>query len=285
MTALPNVLRRGLPFAADPLSRLAMLTIIALATVGVIGPILHLGGDPTAIGGPRLAPPGLEYPIGTDTLGRSLVPRVVEGIRATLIFASVAVLITAVIGTCIGTLAAYLGSVIDEIVVRFADVLFSFPGMLMALIVSAMVGPGSTSAVLAIILITLPLMIRVARASTLRVANRDFVVTARVGGASMPRILLVHLLPNIAGAMVVQATYALSVGMLIEGGISFLGLGVQPPESSLGSLLSQGKAYMTVAPWLVLGPGLILALAILSVNLVGDGVRDAFQPKQSQSLT
>jgi peptide/nickel transport system permease protein len=285
MTAIARMMRAGLPFSADTFARVALVSLVALALVGAIGPLVHLGGNPHATIFPRLVPPGVEFPFGTDTLGRSLLPRVVEGIRPTFVIAAAAVLIASFIGTGIGMVAGYVGSIVDEIAVRAADVLFSFPGMLLALMVAAVAGRGAVGPVVTIVLATSPLMIRVARAATLRVKNRDYVVAARVGGASTLRILMVHLLPNVAGAMVVQATYALSVGMIIEGGMSFLGLGVQPPQSSLGSLLEQGKGYITVAPWLVLAPGLTLALAILSVNLVGDGVRDALEPRQPRTLT
>src|SRR5262249_46297668 len=149
-----------------------------------------------------------------------------------------------------------------------------FPSLLLAILLVAIVGPGPTGAVLAIMLICVPLMTRVVRAASLVVVGRDFVTAAKVGGASPARILLVHVLPNVAGPAVVQATYALSVGMLIESGLSFLGLGLQPPKASLGSLVHEGAVYLPIAPWLVLIPGALLALAIMSVNLVGDGLRD-----------
>jgi peptide/nickel transport system permease protein len=129
---------------------------------------------------------------------------------------------------------------------------------------------------ISVAIFTIPMMIRVIRAASMRVVGRDFVVAARVGGARPVRVLLVHVLPSVAGAAVVQATYALSVGMLIESGLSFLGLGVQPPKASLGSLVYEGSLYLPIAPWLVLIPGVLLALAIMSVNLLGDGLRDLF---------
>jgi peptide/nickel transport system permease protein len=129
--------------------------------------------------------------------------------------------------------------------------------------------------VISIVLICSPQMVRVVRAASLNVVHRDFVTAARVGGASTPRVLLIHVLPNIAGTAIVQATYALSVGMLIESGLSFLGLGLQPPQASLGSLVHEGAVYLPIAPWLVLIPGAVLAAVIMSVNLVGDGLRDA----------
>jgi len=166
----------------------------------------------------------------------------------------------------------------DEIVPRLADLMFSFPAILLAIMISAILKPGTPSAIAAIVIETLPVMIRVVRAATLAVAEQDFVIQARIAGAGLGRILALHLLPNVATVIVVQAAYSISFGMIIESGISFLGLGVQPPEASLGSLLHDGRVYLSIAPWLVFVPGLVLAITILSVNLVGDGLRRTIDP-------
>jgi peptide/nickel transport system permease protein len=146
-------------------------------------------------------------------------------------------------------------------------------------------GPGNFSAIVVIAVATLPLFVRVIRSVTLGLAGRGFIVAAEVAGASSMRIMRVHILPNVAGALVVQLTYALSVGMIIESVLSFLGLGVQPPGASLGSLLRQGSAYLTFAPWLALSSGLVLSSAIMSVNLVGDAIRDLLEPLRGRPLT
>jgi peptide/nickel transport system permease protein len=224
------------------------------------------------------------WPLGTDSLGRSLVPRVLQGLGTTFLLATGAVLVSVIFGTLLGIVAGYVGGILDEAVVRAADVLFSFPAILLAILVAAITGPGAPAAVASIILVTIPLLTRVVRAATLVIADRDFVIAARVEGAGLPRIVLRHLLPNVAGPAVVQATYAVSVGMLVEGGISFLGLGVQPPQASLGSLLREGSIYLTIAPWVALAPGLLLAFAILSVNLLGDGLRDSLEPREVRRL-
>lgn len=280
-----NPLSLRLPFPTDRLARFAVLTLAFLLLVSIIVSPLQLFGDPRAIStGPRLGPPDMRWPFGTDAFGRSLLPRVVQGIGATYFLAAVAVLITSVAGVIVGMAAGYLRGAVDLVVVRVADVLFSFPAILMAILVSAILGPGSPSAIVSIVLITLPLMVRVVRAATLVVADRDFVVASRVSGGSVGRILLVHILPNIAGAAIVQATYAISVAMLVESALSFLGLGVQPPDASLGSLLREGSIYLVIAPWLVFAPGFILALAILSVNLLGDGLRDTLDPREARLI-
>ena len=174
---------------------------------------------------------------------------------------------------------------VDGVIARLTDVLFAFPPIILGLLVVSLAGPGTLSVITVITAATLPLFIRTVRSVALSVAAREFVTAAEVAGASRLRVMMVHLLPNIAGAAVVQLTYALSIGMLIESGLSFLGLGSQPPHPSLGSLLQLGATYLSIAPWLVFPSGIVLALAILSVNLVGDGLRDALDPIETRRLT
>ena len=269
----------------DKLSLFGVLLLTALLLLGIFGSYLPIGDPVKIAAGPRLSPPSLRFPFGTDELGRSFLPRVVEGIRATFLLSSVAVVITAVAGTLLGMLAGYFKGAPDQLVARGADILFAFPALLLGLLVAAVLGPGLIPAILVISFATLPLFIRVVRSVTFTVAGRGFVTAAEVAGASPLRIMLVHLLPNIIGAVVVQLTYALSIGMIIESALSFLGLGVQPPQSSLGSLVQQGSAYLTIAPWLVISSGAVLSAAIMSVNLVGDAIRDALEPLAGRSLT
>jgi peptide/nickel transport system permease protein len=205
---------------------------------------------------------------------RSELPRLAQGLRTTFVLASVCVVLTSAISVTLGMIAAYYRGVIGELIVRAADVLFAFPSLLLAILVVAIVGPGQTGAEISIVLICAPLMIRVVRSVALSVVNRDFVVAAEVGRAGGARILVSHVLPNVAGATVVQGTYNLSLAMLIESGLSFLGLGVQPPGASLGSLVNDGSTYLSIDPWLVLIPGVLLGIVIMCVNLVGDGLRD-----------
>jgi peptide/nickel transport system permease protein len=261
-------------FPGDALSRIGLCLLLLLLLLGVFGGWLPLG-DPHAVDvGPRLAAPSSHWWAGTDSLGRSELPRLIEGLRTTFLLAGVAVLVTVVISVALGLVAAYFRGILGELITRGADVLFAFPSLLLAILVVAITSPGPVAADIAIVLICTPLMIRVVRAASLTVVSRDFVTASRVGGAGWVRVLSVHVLPNVAGPIVVQATYALSVSMLIESGLSFLGLGLQPPLASLGSLVHEGAVYLPIAPWLVLIPGAVLALVITSVNLVGDGLRD-----------
>lgn len=269
----------------DRLSLFGFGLLIFLILLGLIGPYLPLG-DPMKIGaGPRLSPPSWAFPFGTDELGRSFLPRVVEGIRATFLLSAVAVLVTAVLGTALGMISGFFGGFADQLVARGADILFAFPAILAGLLIAAVMGPGQISAIAVISVATLPLFIRVVRAVTMGLASRGFIVAAQVAGASPWRVMAVHILPNIVGAVIVQLTYALSIGMIIESALSFLGLGVQPPYASLGSLLRQGSSYLTFAPWLVLSSGAVLSAAIMAVNLTGDAVRDGLEPLKGRSLT
>ena len=269
---------------ADRLAAFGTVVLVLLLTMSLMAEHLPLG-DATAIGvGPRLGPPTWAMPLGTDELGRSYLPRVVQGIRVTLLVAAFAVLLTAIMGTLIGMISAYVGGWVDGLIMRLADVLFAFPALILGLLVAAALGPGLPAVVTVITTATLPLFIRLVRAVTLSVVQRGFVTAAQVAGASPLRIMLMHLLPNILGAVVVQLTYALSIGMIIESALSFLGLGVQPPFASLGSLLRSGAVYLTIAPWMVFASGAVLSLAIMSVNLLGDGLRDRLDPLQGRSL-
>ncbi|WP_226351541.1 MULTISPECIES: ABC transporter permease [unclassified Pseudonocardia] len=260
------------PFRGDPLGRLGLALLVLLLALGILHPLLPLG-DPSASVGPRVAGPSASFLLGTDELGRSLLPRVASAIGVTIVLSTVAVLVATVIGVALGCLAAYSPRWVDQLVSRFSDVLYSFPTILIAVLISVVVGSGRTTAVVAIVVVTLPTIIRVARVEALRIVELDFVTSAEVAGARLGRVTVFHLLPNMREAVIVQATYSISLGMLVEGGISFLGLGVQQPDTSLGALLGAGRTYLTVTPSYVLIPGLVLGLAVLAFNLVGDSLR------------
>jgi peptide/nickel transport system permease protein len=278
--APPRVAHRRL----DRLTLAALGALGALVVVGVAG-ALSLFGDPRRLGaGPRLSAPSSSAWFGTDELGRSLLPRVAEAIGNTLLLALVAVAVSAFAATVLGVAAGYVKGPLDRVVVAVADILFAFPALLFAILVAALLGPGQAAAIAAIVLVTLPRMVRVIRHAVQVVAERDFVVSAEISGLPAWRTMAAHLVPNIAGTIVVQATFALSVAMLVESGLSFLGLGVQPPTASLGSLVSGGLGTLAIAPWLVFIPGAVLVLAIVTVNLVGDGLRDLFEPRELRSL-
>ncbi|MEU6146900.1 ABC transporter permease [Streptomyces sp. NPDC047081] len=289
-TATRDALRRRLRRAValrgfDGLFRAAVWVLVALLLVTLVGRLAGLGGRPDAIVGPRLQPPGGAWLLGTDNLGRSLLPRLLQGIGTTLLLSALAVTCTAVISTALGVLAGYKGGRTAEIVLRIGDVLYAFPAIVLAVLVAAVLGPGRTAALAAIVLVTVPLMTRMVGIAARAVARREFVTAARISGVRAPTIMLRHILPNVAGTVAVQGTYALSVGILVEGGLSFLGYGVQLPDASLGLLIQEGGLYMVGAPWLIVAPGVVLVAAIMAINLIGDSLRDRFEPRETRSLT
>lgn len=274
--------KRGARRRVGPLSISAAIVLLVFLLLATFGPLLPLGNPELISAGPRIAPPSPEFPAGTDALGRDQLPRLIQGIRTTVLLSGVAVLAICALSVVFGVLAAYYKGAVGEIIMRAADVFFAFPPVLLAILVVAISGPGIFGSAISIVLICAPQMVRVIRATSLSVVHRDFITAARVGGAHGIRIMATHVVPNIAGPAVVQATYSLCVGMLLESGLSFLGLGVQPPGASLGSLVREGSVYLSVAPWLVFFPGILLAVAIVSVNLVGDGLRDLLDVRESE---
>ena len=268
----------------DPRILLGGGVLIVLVGLSLLSPVLPIGDATRVAAGPRLGPPSLDFPFGTDQLGRSNLPRILLAIQSTFLLSALAVLATTLVATPLGIAAAYWRGALDQLVSRFADILFAIPPMLTAVLVAAILGPGSISSAVAVIIISLPLFLRVVRSVSLGVAGRDFVVLARLMGASPLRIVFVHVLGNIIGPLLIQVAYALSVGMLIESTLSFLGLGVQPPGASLGSLLYAGAPFIALAPWLVVWPGLVLAAIVIAVNLLTDGLRDTVDPLEQRSI-
>jgi peptide/nickel transport system permease protein len=268
----------------DRLTLAACVVLGSLVLAGAAGR-LSLFGDPRKIERVgRLTPPSSRAVFGTDELGRSMLPRVAEAIGNTLVLALFAVALATLAGMVLAIPAGYLKGPFDRVVVALADILFSFPALLFAILIAAVLGPGRPAAVAAIILVTLPRMVRVFRQAVMAVAEREFVVNAEISGVPAARVMVAHIVPNIAGPIIVQATFGLSVAMLVESGLSFLGLGVQPPSASLGSLVSGGLDALALDPWLVFIPNVVLVAAIVSVNLVGDGLRDLFEPRELRSL-
>ncbi|WP_405533976.1 ABC transporter permease subunit [Streptomyces sp. NBC_00075] len=283
--SLPRRIRRAAAMRGyDGLFRTALWVLVALVLVTLVGQLAGIGGRPDAIVGPRLQPPAASWPLGTDNLGRSLLPRLFQGVGTTLLLSALAVTCTAVISTALGVLAGYRGGRTAEMILRIGDVLYAFPAIVLAVLVAAVLGPGRTAALAAIVLVTVPLMTRMVGIAARAVARREFVTAARISGVRAPMIMLRHILPNVAGTVAVQGTYALSVGILVEGGLSFLGYGVQLPDASLGLLIQEGGLYMVGAPWLIIAPGVVLIAAIMAVNLIGDSLRDRFEPRETRSL-
>lgn len=291
MSLAPETAKRSIRLRrrSGPYDRLFVASaaiLVTLVVVTVVARLTGIGGDPNETVGPRLAPPGgADWLLGTDNLGRSVLPRLLQGIGTTLLVSSVAVLLTAALSTALGIVAGYRGGRLAELIMRLGDVLYSFPAIVLAILVAAVIGPGRFAALASIVLVTVPLMTRMVGAAATAVAQKDFVVAAAISGVSSTRIMTRHILSNVSGTVAVQGTYALSVGILVEGGLSFLGYGVQLPDASLGLLIQEGSVYMVKAPWLILSPGIVLVAAIVSINLIGDSLRDRFEPREARSLS
>lgn len=227
----------------------------------------------------RLTGPSQTYWLGTDLFGRDLASRLMEGAKNSLYVASLSVLLASLLGIGLGLIAGYLGRWPDNLIMRVMDVFFAFPALLLALIVITVLGAGLNNTVLAIGIVYMPIFARVARGPVLAVKEMDFVQAGRSLGAHPFRLILKHILPNIVAPLLVQISLALSWSLLTEAGLSFLGLGVQPPAASWGVMLSESRGIAERAPWLMFFPGLAIALGVLGFNLLGDGLRDVLDPK------
>lgn len=256
---------------------LALVVLSLLAAV--VGPSVA-PYDPAEIHpGARLAAPGALYFLGTDELGRDLLTRTLYGTRVSLQVGLVAVTVASALGILIGLLSGYFRGSLDTVFMRAMDILFAFPTILLALFLVAVLGPDLQNLIAAITVVYVPAFARITRGSTLVIGAESYVEAARSIGATHARIMLQHILPNVTAPLVVQYTISLAYAILVEASLSFLGLGVQPPMASLGAMLSTGKPYVEISPWLSLVPGLAIMLTVLGFNLLGDGMRDALDPR------
>jgi peptide/nickel transport system permease protein len=271
-----DALRR---LSRQPLSIMAGVIVLILVLTAIFGPMLA-PYDPNAIEmSNRFAPPSLSHPLGTDDFGRDILSRIMVGARLSLQVGLIAVGLAATVGTTLGILAGYAGRVTDEIIMRLMDILFAFPAILLAIAIMAALGKGITNAMIAIGIVYVPIFARIARGSVLSVREEEFVDAARAIGASDGRIMSRHIFPNVLSPLIVETTLSLSFAILAESALSFFGLGTQPPDPSWGRMLSEGRAYFEQSVWLAIWPGLAIMLTVLGFNLLGDGLRDALDPK------
>ena len=231
----------------------------------------------------RLADPGALHWLGTDAFGRDVASQLLIGARSSLMAGVVAVGIGLIIGTALGLLAAARRGWVEELVMRLADFSFAFPAVLSAILLTAAWGAGLVNAIVAIGIFNIPVFARVARAGALSVWSREYVLAARACGKGQLRITLEHVLPNIASALIVQATVQFALAILAEAALSYLGLGTQPPQPSWGRMLADAQTLMYQAPLLAVWPGAAIACAVLGLNLLGDGLRDLLDPRLSRS--
>ncbi len=228
----------------------------------------------------KLKPPSAAHWLGTDAFGRDVFSMIMVGARTSIAVAFVAVGIGIVAGVPLGLLAAARhGSLIDEFVMRTNDLIFAFPALLMAIMITAVFGPSAVNAIIAIGIFNIPVFARLARGSALSLWTRDYVLAARVAGKGATLISAEHILPNITNLLIVQGTIQFSLGILAEAGLAYVGLGTQPPLPSWGRMLSDAQTMIYIAPQLAIFPGLAIVLTVLGLNLMGDGLRDIFDPK------
>jgi peptide/nickel transport system permease protein len=260
--------------------------IFAILVIAAIFAPLIAPHDPTLMAPiQRLKAPAGGHLLGTDVFGRDVLSRIIYGLRISIGLGIVSVLVAAAIGTMFGLIAGYIGRWQEYLIMRLTDVLFSFPSILLAILIVSIWGAGLKTIVVAIALVQTPIFIRIVRGSVLAIKHAEYVQASVTAGASTPRILLRHLLPNVAAPILVQLTLSMSGAVVMEAALSFLGLGAVPPQPSLGSMLSENRASMELAPWTVLYPGLALAILVLSINIVGDGVRDLLDPRLRSATT
>jgi ABC-type dipeptide/oligopeptide/nickel transport system permease subunit len=264
---------------ARPLAVVGGLIVIAFVAMAVAAPWLA-PYDPAAPDFLSVRqPPSAEYLLGTDEIGRDLLSRVIYGARASLIAGVISVAIAMLAGVPLGLLAGFYGGWLDEAIMRVTDALLSFPFLILAVALAAALGPSLENAMIAIGIAVTPTFVRLTRGQVLSVKAAEYVQAARALGAGDGRILAWHVLPNAFAPILVQATVTIAQAIIAESSLSFLGLGVQPPTPSWGGMLNTAKNFLVQAPWMAVWPGVSIFLTVLAFNLFGDGLRDAFDPR------
>ena len=276
-TKEPGVLRRLLRSRSGTLGLIIIVVYVIVAVLGLLQVTPYPPTEQHRID--RLQGPSAEYRLGTDLFGRDLLSRLIKGATNSLYVALASVALSSVVGTLIGTTSGYIGGRFDNAMMRTMDVFFAFPAILLALLVVTILGRGLNKTIIAIAVVYTPIFARVARGPVLSVKEMEFVTAARCVGMPHRRILFRHILPNTLAPLIVQVSLALSWSLLTEAGLSFLGLGTQPPEPSWGVMLSESQGISEIAPWLMIYPGLAIMLGVLGFNLLGDGLRDVLDPR------
>ena len=262
--------------AAAGLAIMALLVLIAAAA-----PLVAPYGPAEQFRDSFLAPPFAEtrFPLGTDSLGRDILTRLIYGARLSLLIGLVVVALSLSVGTLLGLIAAFAGGALDVAIMRTMDVLLVFPSLLLAIVVVAILGPGLTNAMLAVAVVLLPGYVRLSRAAALGELAREYVVATRSAGAGVLRLMLLVVLPNCAAPLIVQATLGFSTAILDAAALGFLGLGAQPPTPEWGTMLADALQFYQRAWWLLAFPGIAILVTVMAFNLLGDGLRDALDPK------
>ena len=254
---------------------IVLVTVICALFADVIAPADPIKQDYLAL----TEPPSLAHPLGTDDLGRDMLSRIIYGSRVSLQVGVIAVGIAVSFGVVLGLISGYLGRLADDVIMRFVDAVQAFPGLILALALAAALGPGIRNVMIAIGFVSMPAIARLTRGQALSVREREYVIAARVSGASPFVITLRHIWPNVTAPIIVQATLLVATAIVTEASLSFLGVGVQPPTPSWGAMLRTGSQYLEVAPWIAFAPGVAIFATVLAFNFIGDGLRRALDPR------
>lgn len=272
---LDLILRR---FKRNKLAVFGLIVTTVYVFVGLAAPYIT-PYDPSAMDVVnQWAAPSPAHPFGTDQFGRDLLSRVILGTRISLTVGAISISFATVVGTTLGLVAGYHRGWVDEAIMRGVDIILSFPSILLALVVIAVLGPGLSNTIIALGIVYVPTMTRITRGSALSVREEEYVMAARAYGESAPGIMLREMLPNVFAAVMVQATVSFAFVILSEAALSFLGLGAQPPTPSWGIVISQGQESISQAPWVSVFPGLAIMVTVMGLNFLGDGLRDALDP-------
>lgn len=262
----------------NPIGMVGAVIVMATIVIAIAAPLIA-PYDPANQDADRLLGPSSAHLIGTDELGRDTFSRIVYGSRVSLQVGIIAVGVSLLLGGLLGIMSGFFGGMVDNLIMRFVDILFAFPGLILAIVISGLLGPSSRNAMIAIGVIYAPAFARVIRSSVLSVQNELYVEAARVAGANNAKVIRSHILPNIVAPMIVLVTVYLSGAILAEAGLSFLGLGTQPPEPSWGGMLNAARTYMEINVWMAIAPGFAIMIVVLGLNFLGDGLRDVLDPR------
>jgi len=256
--------------------------ILLFIVVSIVGPWLTTQSPTTVNVLNKLQSPSGAHWFGTDNFGRDIFTRIIHGMALTLKVGFLSVAMGGSVGVVLGIVSGYYGGIIDTIIMRVMDVLLAFPGILLALAIVSVLGGSLTNVIIAVGLFSVPAFARIVRGSTLSVRKLEYIDAVKALGATDFRIIFKHILPNVMSPIIVQATLRIATAVLTASGLSFLGLGAQPPAPEWGAMLNDGRAYMSNAPHLILFPGIMIVLVVIAFNIFGDGLRDALDPKMNK---
>lgn len=280
-TVAPRTRNRGwAKFTANRSALVGGGFVLFFVALALLAPVLPIPDPAATSWGAIRKPPSLEHWLGTDELGRDILSRMIWGARASLMAGVISVMIALAVGVPLGLFAGYFGGWVDQIIARMTDALLAMPFLILAIALAAFLGPSLTNAMIAIGLSAVPIFIRLTRGQVLSVKTEDYVEGARAIGLGHLRIMSHYILPNVIPPLVVQSTLTLATAIIAEASLSFLGLGQQPPAPSWGTMLATAKNFLEQAPWMAIWPGTAIFIVVMGFNLLGDGLRDALDPRE-----